>query len=229
MAVRKLAEKIRSPVLLFVGPPGVGKTSLGKSIARAMDGSSSASSLAASTTRRRSVAIGAPTSVHCPAGSSSPSRRPGRTTRCSCWTRSTRSGMDFGVTVVRPAGGPRPGAEQQLPGQLPRGSVRPVQGAVHRHREHGGQHPPALRDRMEMIQLPGYTQLEKLRISQQFLVPKQLREPRPDRQAAPVRGGCVVRMIQAFTKEAGVRNMEREIAAVSRKVARRSLPPASRR
>jgi ATP-dependent Lon protease len=81
--------------------------------------------------------------------------------------------------------------------------------------------PPALRDRMEVIQLPGYTQLEKLRIAQRFLVPKQLENHGLSPEQLDITEPAMVRLIQAFTKEAGVRNLEREIANVARKVARR--------
>ncbi|MGH2395257.1 MAG: S16 family serine protease, partial [Candidatus Limnocylindria bacterium] len=81
--------------------------------------------------------------------------------------------------------------------------------------------PPALRDRMEIIPLPGYTQLEKLRIAQQFLVPKQLENHGLTTKQVVFEEDALVRMIQAFTKEAGVRNMEREIAGIARKVARK--------
>ena len=81
--------------------------------------------------------------------------------------------------------------------------------------------PPALRDRMEVIQLPGYTQLEKLRIAQQFLVPKQLENHGLTAKQLTFEEEALVRLIQAFTREAGVRNVEREIASISRKVARK--------
>ncbi|HEX5578164.1 MAG TPA: endopeptidase La, partial [Candidatus Limnocylindria bacterium] len=81
--------------------------------------------------------------------------------------------------------------------------------------------PPALRDRMEVIQLPGYTQLEKLRIAQRFLMPKQLENHGLTAEQLTISEPAMVRLIQAFTKEAGVRNLEREIANVARKVARR--------
>ncbi|HET7521276.1 MAG TPA: S16 family serine protease, partial [Candidatus Limnocylindria bacterium] len=81
--------------------------------------------------------------------------------------------------------------------------------------------PAALRDRMEVIQLPGYTQLEKLRIAQRFLVPKQLEAHGLKDDQLVFEEPTLVRLIQAFTREAGVRNLEREIANVARKVARR--------
>ncbi|MEX0625406.1 MAG: S16 family serine protease, partial [Chloroflexota bacterium] len=81
--------------------------------------------------------------------------------------------------------------------------------------------PPALRDRMEIIQLPGYTQLERLRIAQRFLMPKQLENHGLTAGQLEFSEDALVRLIQAFTHEAGVRNMEREIANVARKVARK--------
>ncbi|MGI8658977.1 MAG: S16 family serine protease, partial [Candidatus Limnocylindria bacterium] len=81
--------------------------------------------------------------------------------------------------------------------------------------------PAALRDRMEVIQLPGYTQLERVRIAERFLVPKQLENHGLTEENLKFEEGALVRLIQAFTREAGVRNMEREIANVARKVARR--------
>jgi ATP-dependent Lon protease len=87
--------------------------------------------------------------------------------------------------------------------------------------------PPALRDRMEVIQLPGYTQLEKLRIAQKFLLPKVLENHGLTDGQLIVTEPALVRLIQAFTKEAGVRNLEREIANLARKVARRVADDAS--
>jgi ATP-dependent Lon protease len=87
--------------------------------------------------------------------------------------------------------------------------------------------PAALRDRMEVIQLPGYTQLEKLRIAQRFLMPKQLENHGLTAEQLDLAEPALVRLIQAFTHEAGVRNLEREIANVARKVARRVATDAS--
>ncbi len=87
--------------------------------------------------------------------------------------------------------------------------------------------PAALRDRMEIIQLPGYTQLERLRIAQRFLMPKQLENHGLTPEHLEIEEAALVRLIQAFTHEAGVRNMERELANIARKVARRVAADAS--
>ena len=80
---------------------------------------------------------------------------------------------------------------------------------------------PALRDRLEVIELYGYTEDEKLRIAQQFLVPRQLVEHGLDDEMLTFSEGALRRMIREYTREAGVRNLEREIGAICRKVARR--------
>jgi ATP-dependent Lon protease len=81
--------------------------------------------------------------------------------------------------------------------------------------------PPALRDRMEVIELAGYTEEEKIAIAQQYLIPKQLAEHGlvPDKHLIWV-AGATKELIRGFTREAGVRNLEREIAAVCRKITR---------
>ena len=82
--------------------------------------------------------------------------------------------------------------------------------------------PPALRDRMEVLELAGYTEEEKLKIAIEHLIAKQVDQPRPDRRARRVRPTPAIRsVIRSYTREAGVRNLEREIGALCRKVARR--------
>ncbi len=80
--------------------------------------------------------------------------------------------------------------------------------------------PPALRDRMEIIQLPGYTQQEKIEIAKRFLVPKQMAVHGLKPKHIEITDEALTSLVQAYTKEAGVRNIEREIAGVMRKVAR---------
>jgi len=79
---------------------------------------------------------------------------------------------------------------------------------------------PAFRDRMEIIELPGYTEEEKLQIALKHLVPKQLLENALKPQWIDMTEGAIKSIISQYTREAGVRNLEREIASVCRKVAR---------
>jgi ATP-dependent Lon protease len=80
--------------------------------------------------------------------------------------------------------------------------------------------PPALRDRMEIIQLPGYTQQEKIEIGKRFLIPKQLENHGLTVKNVEVTDEAMIELVQAYTKEAGVRNLERELANIMRKTAR---------
>ena len=82
--------------------------------------------------------------------------------------------------------------------------------------------PPALRDRMEVLELAGYTEEEKLKIAVEHLIAKQIDEPRPDRRSSSSSTDAGdPHVIRGYTREAGVRNLEREIGALCRKVARR--------